>query len=67
MRAVITYFDKYPLMGVKSLDFQDFKTVYSLILTKQHLTDLGREEIKQIVASLGRAAADAWRGFTPPR
>ena len=38
-------------MGVKSLDFQDFKTVYSLILTKQHLTDLGREEIKQIVAS----------------
>ena len=49
-------------MGLKSLDFQDFKTVYSLILTKQHLTDLGREGIKQIVASLGRAAADAWRG-----
>ena len=29
-----------------------FKTVYSLILTKQHLTNLGREEIKQIVANI---------------
>lgn len=40
------------LMGVKGLDYQDFKTVYSLILTKQHLTELGREEIKQIVANI---------------
>lgn len=33
LNKVIDYFDKYPLMGVKSLDYQDFKTVYSLILS----------------------------------
>ena len=31
---VIHYFDKYPLMGVKSLDYQDFKTIYLMILNK---------------------------------
>lgn len=52
LNKVITYFDKYPLMGVKSLDYQDFKTVYSMILTKDHLSDSGREKIKLIVANM---------------
>lgn len=52
LSKVIAYFDKYPLMGEKGLDYQDFKTVYSLILTNNHLTDLGREEIKRIVTNI---------------
>jgi hypothetical protein len=39
-------------MGVKGLDYQNFKTIYSTILTKDHLTDSGREEIKQIITNL---------------
>ena len=49
---VIHYFDKYPLMGVKSLDYQDFKTIYLMILNKDHLTDLGRERIKEIIINM---------------
>jgi hypothetical protein len=49
---VIHYFDKYPLMGVKSLDYQDFKTIYLMILNKDHLTDLGRDHIKTIVLNM---------------
>jgi hypothetical protein len=49
---VIYYFDKYPLMGVKSLDYQDFKTIYLMILNKDHLTDLGRDYIKAIVLNI---------------
>jgi hypothetical protein len=52
LSKVINYFDRYSLMGVKGLDYQNFKTIYSTILTKDHLTDSGREEIKQIITNL---------------
>lgn len=52
LSKVIDYFNKYPLMGVKGLDFKDFSTVYSIILSKNHLTDSGREIIKSIVANI---------------
>lgn len=47
LNKVIDYFDKYSLMGVKSLDYQDFKTIYLMILNKDHLTELGRDHIKK--------------------
>ena len=52
LSKVIKYFDKYPLMGVKSLDYKDFKTIYLMILNKDHLTDLGREKIKNLVLNM---------------
>ena len=39
-------------MGVKSLDYKNFKTVYLMILNKDHLTDLGRDKIKKIVLNM---------------
>jgi hypothetical protein len=35
---VIPLFDKYPILGLKSQDFQDFKKVALLIKNKDHLT-----------------------------
>jgi hypothetical protein len=52
LSKVINYFDKYSLMGVKGLDYQDFKTIYSMILTKDHLIDSRREEIKRIITNI---------------
>lgn len=49
---VISYFDKYPLMGIKGLDYQDFKTVYFMILAKDHLSDSGRDIIRYIVTHM---------------
>ena len=37
---IIPFFDKYPIKGVKSLDFEDFKKVCKLIENKKHLTPL---------------------------
>ena len=35
---IIPFFEKYPIEGVKSLDFEDFKKVCKLIENKKHLT-----------------------------
>jgi hypothetical protein len=37
---IIPFFNKHPIMGVKSLDFKDFKKVCNIIQTKEHLTSL---------------------------
>lgn len=45
---LIDYFNKYPLIGVKAKNFNCWKEVYNLILTKQHLTEQGRLKIRLI-------------------
>lgn len=45
---VINYFNSFPLMSSKYLDYQDWKEVYDMILTKDHLTEDGRIKIKFI-------------------
>jgi len=45
---IIPFFDKYPLVGVKSLDYADFCKVADLIKNKAHLTTEGLSQIKQI-------------------
>ena len=36
--TIIPFFNLYPILGVKSLDFEDFKKVCEIIKTKEHLT-----------------------------
>ena len=49
---IIPFFNKYPIVGIKSLDFLDFKKVSSapreIILKKEHLTNEGLISIKNI-------------------
>ena len=37
---IIPFFNQYPILGVKSLDFIDFKKVCNIIKTKEHLISL---------------------------
>ena len=37
-KIVIPLFDKFPIVGVKSKNFEDFKQVAELIKNKAHLT-----------------------------
>lgn len=51
---IIPLFEKYPILGVKALDFADFCKASVLIKNKAHLTDLGLEEIRKIKDGMNR-------------
>ena len=38
VNVIIPFFNLYPIAGMKSLDFKDFKEVCDIIKTKKHLT-----------------------------
>jgi hypothetical protein len=46
---IIPFFNKYPILGLKSLDFNDFKHVAFLMKNKKHLTVKGLSKIIEIV------------------
>jgi hypothetical protein len=56
VNIIIPFFNHYPVLGVKSLDFTDFKSVAELMQNKKHLSESGFSEIVKIVAkmNLGR-------------
>lgn len=45
---IIPLFDKYPIKGVKALDFYDFKQIANLMYNKEHLTEQGLSKIQSI-------------------
>jgi len=45
---IIPLFDKYPIKGVKALDFYDFKRIANLMYNKEHLTEQGLSKIQSI-------------------
>lgn len=45
---IIPFFTKYPILGVKKKNFEDFCKVAELIKEKAHLNQAGLEEIKRI-------------------
>jgi len=51
---IIPFFKKYPILGIKSKDFEDLKIVAELMSNKEHLTALGLEKIKQIKLGMNR-------------
>jgi hypothetical protein len=38
VNIIIPFFNKYPILGMKSLDFIDFKKASYILKTKKHLT-----------------------------
>lgn len=48
------FFDKYKIVGVKLQDYLDFKKVAELMRTKEHLTTLGLEKIKEIKEGMNK-------------
>lgn len=49
---IIPFFDKYPLQGVKALEFSDFKRVANLMQNKAHLTEEGLAQIRSIKSGM---------------
>ena len=54
VEKIIPFFDKYPIVGVKALDFSDFCKASKLIKDKAHLTEPGLEDIRLIKAGMNR-------------
>lgn len=52
LERVVKYFDKYPLFGVKSKNYSDWRTVYHMIVSKEHLTEQGRVKIKLLHSNM---------------
>jgi len=45
---ILPFFEKYPLQGVKRLEYEDFRNVSFLMKNKEHLTEEGLEKIRKI-------------------
>lgn len=45
---IIPFFKKYPLIGIKSKDYEDFCTIAEMMKEKKHLTLDGLEEIHKL-------------------
>jgi len=45
IEKIIPFFEKYPIMGVKALDYANFKTAVEIMQNKGHLSQSGLEEI----------------------
>jgi uncharacterized protein YfkK (UPF0435 family) len=45
---VIPFFDIYPVLGVKKMDYNDFRNIYNIILSKGHLSPEGLALIQHI-------------------
>lgn len=55
--VVIPFFVKYPILGVKSLDFLDFCEAARLLEVKDHITQEGFNRILEIKAGMNRGRA----------
>jgi hypothetical protein len=51
---VIPFFDKYPLHGVKRLDYLDWCKVASMMQKKEHLTSEGLDQIRKIKMGMNK-------------
>ena len=49
---IIPWFEKYPLQGVKILEYEDFCNVCSLMKNREHLTLEGLEKIRKIKSGM---------------
>jgi hypothetical protein len=64
---VIPFFNLYPILGAKALDFEDFCKVAVIIEVNGHLTPDGLEQIKLIKSGMntGRDRLSNYSGKTP--
>ena len=54
-QAIIPFFNEYPIIGTKYLDYQDWCKIANLVSSGANLTKEGFEEIKRIEAGMNRA------------
>lgn len=55
LNIVIPLFKKFPIRGIKSLDFQDFSSIAWMIKHKIHLTWQGIKEIQKIKSTMNKS------------
>ena len=54
-QKIIPFFQKYPIQGVKALNFHDWCKAAELMKDKKHLTAEGLDEIRKIKSGMNRA------------
>ncbi len=52
LEKIIPLFDKYPIRGVKALDYTDFKKIVNIMFNKEHLTEQGLSKIQSIKSNM---------------
>ena len=52
VEKIIPLFNKYPILGVKAKDFEDFCKVAKLMKSKSHLTQEGLDKIFTLKAGM---------------
>jgi hypothetical protein len=65
LKQVLEHFDKYPLLSQKRADYELFKQVINLILSKQHLTTNGLQEIVNVKYSMNFGLSDSLQESYP--
>lgn len=55
---IVPFFDKFPLIGAKGLEYNDFKKVLDIMDNKLHLTKKGCEEIRMIKENMNTKRND---------
>jgi hypothetical protein len=51
---IVPFFEKYPILGNKELDFSDFYIALNLIQNKKHLEEFGLEQIIKLKQGMNR-------------
>lgn len=54
VKSIINFFFKYPILGEKSKDFNDFVRVFKMMESKSHLTNEGVATIRKIKDGMNR-------------
>lgn len=55
LEKVIPFFQSYPILGVKALDFADWCKAAPIISTKAHLTKEGFKSIRELKAGMNKS------------
>lgn len=55
---IIPFFNEYPIIGIKTLDFVDFKVIAEMMKNKEHLTESGLNKILNIVKNMNLRRED---------
>lgn len=51
---IVPFFEKYPILGNKELDFSDFYIALNLIQNKKHLDEFGLEQLRKLKLGMNR-------------
>jgi hypothetical protein len=63
--VIIDHFDKYPLITKKLADYNLFKSAYSIIINKEHLTKEGLYKLVSIKGSLNLGLSSELKSAFP--